>query len=170
MPSVTTSQLQNTSGVWKTTTATMDAMGHVVQTQTTDPAGPDYVDTKYDGEGHIYQQSNPTRCASSPGTLPSSCSESTYGVTTYTYDALGRTIQQAQPDGVNSLYWCYDGLSGSGCSANASATNKSDGWVDAHDENGNHTQRTYDAFGDLVTVMEPGPANGVPDLLCRWKS
>lgn len=97
-PSVTTTKLIN-SNVSSAATAVRDGMEHVVQSQlTSDPEGTDTIVTTYDGEGRVYTVSNPYRSAS----------ESTYGVTQYGYDALGRLTQVTHPDG-NSSVTTYKG-------------------------------------------------------------
>lgn len=100
-PTVTSCQLINgTAGAtcsastpasgWKTSMTKADGMGHAVQTQlASDPDGADFTDTAYDGLGRVWTKSNPHRSTSS----------STDGITTYTYDALGRTVQVKEPDG-----------------------------------------------------------------------
>jgi YD repeat-containing protein len=106
-PSVTMCQLINgTAGAtcsstspatgWKTGLSSMDGMGHVVQTElVSDPDGATYGVTNYYGTGRPYTVYNPTRC--NPPTT--NCStETTWGITTYTYDALGRTTLVAEPD------------------------------------------------------------------------
>ena len=123
---------------------TLDGLGRTSSTVGINGAS---VDTTYDLMGRVYTVSNPY------------FSGSTYGVTTYTYDALGRKVQQKQADGTSSLYWCYDNQSGTNCRANASSTNQNDIWVDATDENGTHSQRTYDAMGRITGVMEPNSSN-----------
>jgi YD repeat-containing protein len=66
-------------------------MGHVVESKLTpdpDCASGDRTDTAYDGIGHVYTVSNPY-CTTS---------DSTYGITTYSYNALGRTTKVTNPD------------------------------------------------------------------------
>jgi YD repeat-containing protein len=149
-PTVSTTQLLNLSDVTKTSTVIMDAAGHTIQTQlTSDPYGTDYVDTSYDGLGHVSTISNPYR----------SKSDATYGLTAFAYDSLGRKTIQTQPDG-NSLQWCFDGIASSGqknCSSNSSPfPNVS--WVDQSDETGNDWQLASDALGRLTSVVEPSTA------------
>lgn len=104
VPSLTTSKLLNTSGAKVTTVDVMDGVGHTTQTQlTTDPDGTTYTATSYDGEAKVYQAWSPTRC--SPPT--SNCGEGTWGITTYTYDALGRTTKLGEPDG-STVSTAYD--------------------------------------------------------------
>src|SRR5579885_3216119 len=85
-PSVTTSRKINTAGQYLTSTSIMDGLGRTTQTAlTTDPDGATYTPTVYDALGRRYKVYNPTRCA----TPTTNCGESTWGYTTYIYDALG---------------------------------------------------------------------------------
>lgn len=116
-----------------TTVQIMDGIGHVVQSRTdSDLGGVDYVDVTYDGNGRVYKTSNPYR----------SQTESTYGLVTTLYDALGRMTSQSNADGKTSRTWKYSGNT-----------------VSFTDENGNKWDRTSDAFGKLVQVVEPGSLN-----------
>ena len=139
-PTVTTCQLiSGTAGAtclasspppgWKVDEVTMDGMDHPVQTElVSDPDTPTFTATTYDGLGHIYTQSNPYRSSSSP----------TDGTTTYTYDALGRTVSVARPDG-SQVQTSYSG----NCSTVA-------------DEVGAIRMSCADSFGRLTQVQEPG--------------
>lgn len=144
-PSVTTAQLLSSSEGSKTTVALLDGLGHTIHTQLTDPLGKDYVDTTYNGLGQVQSVSNPYRSTSDP----------TYGITSYTYDALGRKSYQCQPDNIplnattcvykNSyLHWSY--------------TNNV---TTFYDELLNSWQRTTDAFGRLTNVVEPSGAKTI---------
>jgi RHS repeat-associated protein len=154
-PTVTTNTAI-TSSVSLTSTTIMDAVGHVIHTQlNTDPDGPDYVDTVYDGLGRVASVSNPYRSTSDP----------TYGLTTFSYDSLDRKTVQVQPDG-SKLQWCYENIASSGqtnCAANASSQTNTE-WVDSSDVAGNHWQRTYDALGRLTSVLEPNGSSPVPSM------
>jgi YD repeat-containing protein len=138
VPSMTTNQKLNSS-TWKTSTTTMDKLGHVIGTELMDPAGPDYTGTVYDGMERVYEVYNPSRC--NPLTQMSCGSETTWGATTYTYDSLGRRKSQTNPDNgsINSVEsWIYN--------ANT---------VTFQDESSNQWQRTTDGLGRLTKVLEP---------------
>jgi RHS repeat-associated protein len=97
VPSVTTTEVNSGGNV--VSVAIMDGMGRVIQTQlTSDPEGTIFTDTIYDGLGQKFKQSNPYR----------SQSESTYGLTTYTYDSLNRTTVVTHPD-ATSITTTYNG-------------------------------------------------------------
>jgi RHS repeat-associated protein len=72
-----------------------DGLGRLSQTQLSDPSGVDYTLTTYDAVGRKSQVYNPTRC--SP--ITTNCGETTWGYTTYVYDALSRVCVVGQPDG-----------------------------------------------------------------------
>ena len=113
-------------------TTLLDGLSRTAQSQlVSDPTGVDYVDTTYDPVGRVASVSNPYR----------STSDATYGVTTYSYDALNRTVSEIAPDN-NTQNWTY--------SADV---------VDFHDYNNHHWQRSYDALNRLVTVLEPDVSN-----------
>src|SRR6267378_4011414 len=84
-------------------TANVDGLGRVVQPQlNSDPQGMVYTDMTYDALGRKSSVSNPYR----------SPSESTYGITTYQYDVLGRTTKVIPPDGsgtANNVSTTYAG-------------------------------------------------------------
>jgi len=96
-PTVTTSKLISVSLARTgtvdhdlTSVAVMDGIGHTVTKElTTDPTGPDYTATTYDGSGNVHTVTNPYR----------STGETTYGITTTLYDALNRRTLVTKPDG-----------------------------------------------------------------------
>ncbi|MFZ0867310.1 MAG: RHS repeat-associated core domain-containing protein [Candidatus Sulfotelmatobacter sp.] len=176
-PSVTTCQLINgTAGArciathpptgWKTTLGTMDGVGQLVQTElVSDPDGPTFTATSYDGSGRAYQVYNPTRCSS----ITTNCdNETTWGLTTYTYDALGRTTNVAEPDGsaVTTSYSgncttvtdeagkarqsCVDGL------GRMTSVVEDPGSPVGHRHLDYTTNYAYDALNDLLTVSQQG--------------
>lgn len=149
---VTTSVLQNSSSSI-TNVATRDGMFHTIETQlTSDPLLTDIVNIAFDGEGRVYQKSNPYRGSGSNGT------------TTSRYDAFGNPIETIEQDG-STIQMCYNGLPSSpsqycssgqlGSTSGSSNSGSYGSWVDTTDELGNHWQRVSDAFGRLIQVMEP---------------
>ncbi len=103
--------------------------------------------TQYNAEGEVDSITNPYQ----------SVTDATYGVTYFTYDALGRKTVQKQQDG-NRLQWCYDGLQTTGqtnCQGNVSGLGGME-WVDQADESGNDAQSVTDALGRLRSLVEPG--------------
>jgi RHS repeat-associated protein len=77
-------------------TLVLDGLGRMSQTQlNSDMPGTTYTLTTYDALGRVARRYNPTRC--NPQT--SNCGESTWGFTTYFYDALGRTCLVVPPGG-----------------------------------------------------------------------
>ena len=138
-----------------------DGLGRLARTRlTSDPSGPDYVDTTYDDQDRVLSVSNPYRTTQDP----------TYGTTAYTYDALSRkTVEQHTPDN-SSQQWCYDGIATSSqtnCGKHISAT--SGEWVDFADENGNDWQQTSDALGRLTSVIEPNGTSTSPSMETDYK-
>jgi len=145
---------------WETNVALKDGVGHVIQTQlSSDPDGATSTATTYDGIGMPYQVYNPTRCnppATNCGT------ETTWGFTTYTYDALGRTKNVLQPDGsiVQTTY------SGNQSTVIDEAGKSRESVVDAlgrmtqvfEDPAGlkYETDYTYDALNNLLSVTQNG--------------
>lgn len=151
---------------WKTSAAVRDGLDHVIETEIiSDPSGTDNVTMSYDGEGHLYSQSNPFRGSAPPANT----------TTTYYYDALGRTIEQQNADG-SLLQTCYNHTPSSPAVANCSALlnqNTTAGsitgtWEDSTDENGNHWQRASDAFGRLTQVAEPNGASQSPTMVTSY--
>jgi RHS repeat-associated protein len=97
-----------------------------------DPSGTTYQLTAYDSLGRESQVFNPTRC-NPPGT---NCGEATWGYTTYSYDALGRTTTVTSQDG---------GVSTSTFNGNA---------VTVSDQAGKKRKTVSDALGRLTKVFE----------------
>jgi RHS repeat-associated protein len=117
-----------TSTVNKITTAVFDGLGRTAQTQLNSAPLITTV-TTYDGDGRVSTVSNPYFTTSDP----------TYGITSYQYDGLGRTLSVTEPDG-SSPSNVYSGS----C-------------VTATDEQGKNRQSCTDGLGRLTTVVEnPG--------------
>jgi RHS repeat-associated protein len=137
-PSVTTTKAM-LSALNEVSTVAFDGMGHTVGTiLSSDPDGTTYTATTYAGTGKPYQSYNPTRCS----TPTSNCGETTWGVTTNTYDVLGRTTQVAEPDGSKVL------------------TSYSGNQTTVTDEAGNQRTSQVDGVGRLTSVLEAPNNNG----------
>jgi YD repeat-containing protein len=156
IPQVISTTTVATPNPSRVTATTLDGFGRVSQTTlASDPQGADIVVNTYDAVGNLVSVTNPHRSYSSP---------STDGTTTYKYDALGRLAIQVQPDNTSTLQWCYNGVVTDGqtnCTANKSAL-AAGTWADYSDESGKHWQRVSDAFGRLISVMEPDAVTNVP--------
>lgn len=142
---------EESNGQTETTLHLYDGFGRAIETELlSDPEGADLTLTGYDVLGRVASVTNPYRSTSDP----------TYGITTYTYDMLGRKTIQVQPDG-SKIQWCYEGMATTGqtnCTSNRSVRT-SDTWVDYSDEAGHHWQQVSDGLGRLVVVMEPDSGN-----------
>jgi RHS repeat-associated protein len=163
VPNLTTTVTMS-SGSTKSTTAKMDGLGHVVETDRSDSNtyGPDVVLSTYDGMGHLASVTNPARSSSDPS-LPLGTPIK------YAYDALGRMTIQTNQD-ASTKQWCRDGFTSSGqttCPLNLSSIANST-WTDFYDETTRHWQRVSDGEGRLVAVMEP-EASTTPTLETDYK-
>ena len=134
-----------------------DGLGRQSQTRLlSDPVGTIYQDTTYDAIGRLASTSNPYR----------SSSESTYGVTGFTYDALDRKTIQTDSDGVSQRQWCYDGVLTSGQSnCHSHLASGASEWVDVADEDGNDSQQSFDSLGRITSVIEPNGTSRTPPSL-----
>ena len=120
---------------WIVDYAYFDGVGRTTQTRLVDPAGDDFVDTTYDADGRVNTVSNPHRSTSS----------ATDGVTTPSYDALGRVTKTTAQDG------------------SISTTDYSNfPTVTVTDPAGKTRRTRTDALGRLVEVDEPGPGVNGP--------
>ncbi len=109
-----------------------DGLGRMSQTQlNSDPSGIDYVDTSYDALGRKASVSNPHRSTASTSD----------GITTFQYDALGRTTMVLKQDGSASR-WSYMG----NCTT-------------VTDEAGKPRKSCTDALGRLIEVDEPNASS-----------
>jgi RHS repeat-associated protein len=85
-------QTLDSAGDTLTKQTIFDNIGHPIESLlTSDPncASGDRTDSTYDGNGRVYTVSNPYCSTSDP----------TYGITSYLYDAIGRTMQVTNQDG-----------------------------------------------------------------------
>jgi RHS repeat-associated protein len=118
--------------------AVLDGLGRTKQTQWVTPECTVKTDTTYDPLGRVSTVSNPY-C---------STSDSTYGITTTQYDALGRVLKVIPQDGTVS-------------SNNVTTDYSNFPTVTVTDQTGNPRRTTTDAFGRLIRVDEPGtPTSG----------
>ncbi|HWY53314.1 MAG TPA: RHS repeat-associated core domain-containing protein [Terriglobales bacterium] len=147
------------SGLNLTATSIYDGLARLSQTElSSDPDGPTFTATTYDGLGRVYRQYNPTRCT----TPTSNCGEATWGYTTTNYDALGRVTSTTAQDGSPTIS-VYSG----NCVTSSDPAGKSrkscsdslgrltDVWEDPAGFN-YHTVYAYDALGNLLTVVQNG--------------
>lgn len=127
-------------------TAVADGLGRLTETQlTSDPYGIVKVDTTYDSLGRVASVSNPYRTTA----------DVTYGITGYTYDALGRKAIVTLADGAQKQE-CFNGLNTVGqTNCRSNVLGKTGSWEDDADENGNDWQRTQNGLGQTTFVAEP---------------
>jgi RHS repeat-associated protein len=131
-----------TSTLNETTMTVADGLGRTTSSQlTSDPISVTKVTTTYDALGRKSTVTNPYR----------STSDSTYGVTTYQYDALSRVTQVAPPDGTVPT-------PGSTCLARNTCTTYSGNTTTVTDPTGRTRKSKADALGRLTEVWED-PAN-----------
>jgi len=156
-PTVNTSTLLST-GLSVTKESIYDAFGlETTSLLTSDQDGTDEVDTTYDGLGQVWTKTNPYR---------PSVNSPTNGTSTFYYDALGRKVKGQEPDGT-TLQTCYDNITSVPAVANCSShvgTVTTGNWVDSSDESGNHWQRTSNALGQLMDVIEPNGSSQSPSM------
>jgi len=134
----------------KQTQEIVDGLGRLSETiLLSDPSGHTYTLTTYDALGRKYQVYNPTRC----NLITTNCGESTWGVTTYNYDALNRELLEIPPDGSSTS----DNIN----------TSYSGNTTTVTDEAGKYRTTTKDALGRLTQVSE-GSAGYI--TLYSWDS
>jgi RHS repeat-associated protein len=158
-----------TSSLNYVTTNTFDGVGRVSESLVTDQQGNIETDTTYDADGRKYTVSNPYRTKT----------DSTYGVTTYVYDALGRTCVVIPPDGTavantscpttrpsNDVFTVYTSNTTTVTDQQGkSRESQTDGlgrlttvWENPSGLD-YETVYTYDALDDLATVVQGGSHN-----------
>ena len=125
---------------------------------TSDPQGTVYTNTVYDALDRVSKAYNPTRC--NPPTT--NCGESTWGYTTYTYDALSRTKQVTDQDG-SIKTTSYTGNCTTVTDETARARKSCVDGLERltqvfEDPSGLNyeTDYAYDALGNLLTVNQKG--------------
>lgn len=131
-PVTVTTTTRMTSSMDLASTAVVDGLGRLSQTQlTTDPEGTVLTDTTYDGLSRTATTSNPYR----------STGEATYGVTTYTYDGLSRVTKVIPPDGTDTT--------------NNVTTSYTGNCTTVTDQAGKTRKSCVDGLGRLTQVFEP---------------
>jgi len=148
----------------KVSTAVLDGLGHVTQTQlNSDPAGTDYVDVTYDGLERQVAGTNPHRAASA----------GTDGTTPFQYDALDRLTQVTKQDGSISTVSYLGNCTMSTDEAGKSRKVCTDGlgrptnvWEDPSGLN-YETDYQFDALGNLLRVDQKGSA---PNDSSKWRT
>jgi RHS repeat-associated protein len=124
---ITQGVLQAVGGSTITTTYTLDPYGRVANATLTDSNGNDTAAYTYDGNQNVASVSNPYRSTSDP----------TYGVTSYSYDSLGRSMAVHKQD---SSAVTYSYLANSETMA---------------DESGRQRKFIYDGLNRLSQAQEP---------------
>jgi len=119
----------------ETVKALFDGLGRVVHQYMPDGS---VVDTVYDGLDQVTSKSNPYYSTSEP----------TYGITSYAYDGLGRTLYQCEQDNGTGSGPCVPGSSYLQWSYSGNVTT-------SYDELRHSWQRTSDALERLTQVVEP---------------
>jgi RHS repeat-associated protein len=123
-------------------TILLDGLGRISQTQlNSDPSGVTYTDTTYDAVGRQSTVSNPYRTSNDPGP--------TNGITTTSYDPLGRVTQITPPDGNLST------------GANTVKTSFFGNCTTVTDQAGKIRKSCIDGLGRLTQVFEPDSGNNL---------
>jgi YD repeat-containing protein len=129
----------------------VDGLGRMTRTQITSDPGDKAAttDTTYDAVGNVQSVSNPYFFGAQ---------DSTYGITSYSYDALGRKLYQCNPDNSSTA------------STTCTPKNSYQQWqyggsvVTSYDEARNARQETYDGLGRLISVLEPNGTITAPSM------
>ena len=127
---VTTSKLLSSGSRDGKRIISTDSAGPYYHVFNSDPSGADIVITAYDADGRVASVTNPYR---NPG-------DPTYGVTTYTYDALSRKTLGTDSDG-STVQTAY-------CGPTTLVTDEAGKW---------RRSTVADIVGRLIEVDEPKP-------------
>jgi RHS repeat-associated protein len=157
IPNSATTTTLISSSLSRVSKTILDGFGRAIQSQlTSDPDGVTFVDTTYDSLGRTATTSNPYR----------STSDSTYGITTTNYDALGRVTQVIPPDGSstsNNVTTTYSGncttVTDQAGKARKSCTDGLGRLTQVFEDPAGlnyETDYSYDALGNLLTVNQKG--------------
>lgn len=136
----TTTKITSSPSLNKVSTTSFDGLGRPYQSElVSDTPSPSFTVTKYDGLGRTATVYNATRC--NPPTT-NCMTDSTWGYTSYSYDALGRPSTVVGAD-LSSRQSSYSGAT-----------------TTTIDEAQKKRQSTVDALGRIVQVIEdPGGLN-----------
>ena len=123
-----------------------------------DPDGQTTVDAVYDQDGRVKTVSHPYR----------STNDTTYGLETPSYDALGRTIKVTHPDNTysQSLYGSAIGASGNATQGCSTSTYGIGYPVLVIDESGRKRQVWIDALGNTIEGDEPDSSSNLTSYTC----
>lgn len=139
--------------------ALLDGLGRGLHSYLkSDPEGQTEVDIAYDTDGRVQTVSHPYR-----GT-----NDSTYGLETPAYDALGRTTKLTHPDGTytQTLYGSAigsNGLATQGCSTSTYGIGYPVLFID---ESGRKRQTWTDALGRTIEGDEPDSGGNLTSYTC----
>jgi YD repeat-containing protein len=169
-----TSGSTTTPAIWATTTTYYDALNRAVMviTPTGDDTAPQgYVTTtRYDTFGDVgtvtqYAQAISTAALTSTPPAVPAAGNATIGfdrTTTYTYDALGRTLSQTDTGAMaytggtlGQLGGSFSNYTANNASSVTSYTYDGEGRVLTQTVNGTTTATTYDALGRTLSVTAP---------------
>ncbi len=145
LPETITTTVSSSPSPNETSTVTLDGLG---RTSTSVSPNGATVATTYNSMGYVQSVSNPYITTG----------DSTYGITSYLYDGLGRKTYQCQPDNTTS--------NPTTCSPSASYQSwaYSGNAVTFTDEVGNQWKRWTDGLGRLTEVMEPNGSSTAPSM------
>jgi YD repeat-containing protein len=159
-PNIVTQTKLKSTPTYRTDTTTLDGLGRVTETElNSDPVNPVYVQTNYNASGQVASATNPYR----------STTDSSYGVTSYIYDGLGRLEGNGGTSATSAITRQDNSLVGIGYSGNcATTTDEADkvrkicndalGRVNSVTEDPSglnyQTSYTYDVLNDLTRVTQ----------------
>lgn len=138
----------------------VDGLGRAINSYLkSDPEGQTEVDTVYDALGRVKTGSHPYR----------STNDTTYGIETPTYDALGRTIKVTHADNTYSQAAFGAGVSGTGVKTSqvCSSTSYGLGYPSLFtDESGKMREIWTDALGRTIEADEPDSTSALNSNTC----
>jgi len=137
-----------------------DAFGRaILSTLVNDPDGPAMTATTYDSSGRTHTVSNPYRSTSDP----------TYGLTTMSFDVLGRPALATEADNstVKTYYGTDVATAGGAAAQLCSPTTYGYGYPILHIDEASKKKQTWtDAFGRTIEVDEPDSTGTLSFATC----